>query len=388
MGSTDKMRLFDDIERTQNGPATETQSTFSFLNNSCKPASEKIRDLSETWFSDYPLEKKETFARRFRERNKFEPNFFELFTFAFLKRCFGDVAVEPEMGGLTPDFSVNGDALIVETTVSTEISDREAGRQRIENEIFDRINKLCINKYFLQIEELNVSRNETPKLTAIARFIKNKADSLDYDQLIRDMQQSKELRCFTYPEGAADDESIVKFCFIPRSNFGCENHRPIGFYPSSSHSGGSERAISEKIRGKVLKYNRLGVPQVVFINVLSWWGWAHEIDIRKALYGTSAKESILDTCISREFPDAVWFGPKGERNNSLVAVVAGSVTHSNVPRANIKLYLNPWTNHEVDLSAFQIPKFDPGTGETSDSELTLGKLFDLPDDWPGAMFDD
>lgn len=382
------MRLFDDIERTQNCPAAETQSTFSFLNNSCRPASEKIRSLLEEWFSDYPVEKKAVLANKFRESDKFEPNFFELFSFAFLKRCFGDVSVEPEMGGLTPDFSVNGDALIVETTVSTEISDREAGRQRIENEIFDRINKLRINKYFLQIEELNVSSNETPKMKAIARFIKSKADSLDYDQLTRDMQQSKELRCFTYPEGAADNESIVKFCFIPRSSFGCENHRPIGFYPSSSHSGGSERAISEKIRGKVLKYNRLGVPQVVFINILSWWGWDDEIDIRTALYGTGFQELILDPSIRREFPNAVWFGPEGERNNNLVAVVAGSVAHSNVPRANIKLYLNPWTNHEVDLSAFQIPKFVPGTGLTSDTDLILGKLFDLPDDWPGAMFDD
>jgi hypothetical protein len=382
------MRLFDDIERTQNCPATETQGTFSFLNNSCRPASEKIRSLLEEWFSDYPVEKKAVLANRFRESDKFEPNFFELFTFAFLKKCFGDVAVEPEVGGLTPDFSVNNDALIVETTVSTEISDREAGRQRIEKEIFDRINKLCIDKYLLQIEEINVLDNETPKLTAIARFIKSKADSLDYDQLIRDMRKSKELRCFTYPEGALDDESIVKFRFIPRSSFGCEYHRPIGIYPASSHFGGSERAISEKIRGKVQKYNKLGSPQVVFINVLSWWGWDDEIDIRTALYGTGSKELLLDPSIRREFPDAVWFGPKGERNSNLVGVVAGSIANSNVPGANIKLYLNPWTNNEVDLSAFQISKFDPGTGLTSDSDLTLGKLFDLPDDWPGKMFDD
>lgn len=73
---------------------------------------------------------------------------------------------------------------------------------------------------------------------------------------------------------------------------------------------------------------------------MSWLGWAHEIDIRKALYGTSAKESILDTCISREFPNAVWFGPKGERNNSLVAVVAGSLDNSNIPEANAKLYVH------------------------------------------------
>jgi len=382
------MRLFDNIERTQNCPAAETQSTFSFLNNSCRPASEKICSLLEEWFSDYPVEKKAVLANKFRESDKFEPNFFELFTFAFLKRCFGDVSVEPEMGGLTADFSVNGDALIVETTVSTEISDREAGRQRIENEIFDRINKLCINKYFLQIEELNVSSNETPKLKAIERFIKNKADSLDYEQLVREMQKSEEWRCFTYPEGASNDESLLKFSFIPRSNCGCENHRPIGIFPTSSHWGGSERAISEKIRGKVLKYNRLGIPQVVFINVLSWWGWGDEIDIRIALYGTGAKESILDPCIRREFPNAVWFGPEGGRNNNLVAVVAGSVANSNIPEANVKLYVNPWSNHEVDVGAFKIPKFDPGTGETSDSELTLGKLFDLPDDWPGVMFDD
>jgi len=382
------MRLFDNIERTQNCPAAETQSTFSFLNNSCRPASEKIRSLLEEWFSEYPVEKKAFLANKFTESDKFEPNFFELFTFAFLKKCFGDVAVEPEMGGLTPDFSVSGDALIVETTVSTEISDREAGRQRIENEIFDRINKLCINKYFLQIEELDVSSNETPKLKAIERFIKNKADSLDYEQLVREMQKSGEWRCFTYPEGASNDESIVKFCFIPRSSYGCENHRPIAIYPASSHGGGSERAISEKIRGKVLKYNRLGFPQVVFINVLSWWGWDDEIDIRTALYGTSVKESFLDPCISREFPNAVWFGPEGERNNNLVAVVAGSVANSNIPEANVKLYVNPWSNHEVDLGAFQIPKFDPKTGLTSDSDLTLGKLFNLPNDWPGAMFDD
>lgn len=98
------------------------------------------------------------------------------------------------------------------------------------------------------------------------------------------------------------------------------------------------------------------------------------------------KKNILDLASVKENKAAVWIGPKGPRNRNVIAVIVGSIIPSNIPRANLCLYPNPWTNKTVDLSKFRIPKFDPNSGEIIDTDLTLGKLFDLPDDWPGRMF--
>jgi hypothetical protein len=380
------MKLFDDIKRTQKGPAKETQGTFSFYNKSCSPAAQKVRVLLETWFAEYPDNKKELFATRFREKNKFDPGFFELFTFVLLRKCFENVEVEPEINGLTPDFSVQDRALLVESTISTEMNKKEAGKENIKNEIIEKINGIDLSRFFIWLSKVNIPKHKTPKISKIKKIIERKANSLDYKKSLDKFLNNQKMECFRYPEEANEDELIIEFCFFPKIDGKYEYHRAVGAYPVSKHCGGSEDAISNKIRGKVRKYNILDIPQVVFINVLSWWGWNDDIDILTALYGTGAKELILDLETKREFSDAVWVGPDGVRNRKLVAVVAGSITESNIPEATIRLYINPWTNYNVDLSKFLVPKFNPRKGKIIDSNLTIGGLFELPNDWPGKLF--
>jgi hypothetical protein len=98
------MNLFENILRTDCGPATPTEDTFSFLNRSAWPASEAVRNLLESFFGRYPSSESAELKCKFRAQ--FESAFFELFLHELLLRLGCEVSYIPiSMGQTTkPDF--------------------------------------------------------------------------------------------------------------------------------------------------------------------------------------------------------------------------------------------------------------------------------------------
>jgi len=371
--------LFDHIERTYKNPALHTENLFSFYNRSASPGAEKVRELFENWFNQYPDEKKRIFAKKIRQ--DFYPSFFELFTYSLLRMCFEDVVVEPGIGNKTPDFFVNdnGNRILIESTVILAESKEIRARKNIEYLLYDEINKQKIPDFFLWIVELNMSIKQTPPIGTIAKNIKEKADLIDYNKALKKVY----ILNLEYPEY----DCYLKVGFIPRRKDVKWLHRPIGGYPTKHWWGGSEQFITKAVRKKAHKYNHLNIPIIIVVNNLSSRTWKLDSDTLTALYGINNKKSIHDLASSiEENINAVWIGPEGPRNRNVVAVKVGSIIPSNIPRANLCLYPNPWANKIVDLSKFRIPKFNPNSGEIIDTNLTLGRLFDLPDDWPGRLF--
>lgn len=82
------MNLFDDIERTDLGRATYSETGFRYLNRSARSDVRRVRELLESWFARYPNEHQSDLARRFRAagRRGLEPPFFELFLHELLLR--------------------------------------------------------------------------------------------------------------------------------------------------------------------------------------------------------------------------------------------------------------------------------------------------------------
>src|SRR5437867_10408904 len=80
------MKLFEDFPRTHNGFADHTESAFSFLNRSARPASARVREALNAWYERYPEGEKAEFKRRFQR--DFSDRFFELLLHELLL-CMG-----------------------------------------------------------------------------------------------------------------------------------------------------------------------------------------------------------------------------------------------------------------------------------------------------------
>lgn len=177
-----------------------------------------------------------------------------------------------------------------------------------------------------------------------------------------------------------ENDNEIEISFIPKENQ-TPAARPIGVYPSSSHCGGSENAICENIKKKIKRYKELNYPLIVFANILSWWGQGDIIDQLIALYGTAPQEFVIGEDITR-IKDSVWFSKNGNfKENNLIATILGTITEDHIIESDMKLFYKP--HLEIELGQFKLPKVIPGQKEIADKDLSLKRLFELDDGWPG-----
>lgn len=278
-----RVPLFDNIERIYKNPALHSESLFSFYNRSASPGAEKVRELLENWFNQYPDGKKGIFAKKIRK--DFYPLFFELFTYSLIRMCFKNVVVEPKIGNKTPDFLVNDNdiRILIESTVVLYESKKARARRNIEDLLYDEINRQDIPDFILHLKKLYISERQTPPIGTIARNIKKIADSIGREEASNKKQIYIDLE---YPEY----DCYLKVCFIPRRKSRKRHHRPIGIYPIRTWWGGSEQFIAKAIRKKAHKYNRLDVPIIIIVNNLSSLTWELDSDTLIALYGADNKK--------------------------------------------------------------------------------------------------
>lgn len=62
----EQQMLFDDIIGTDPSPASDIKGSFHFLNRVAKPSWQRVRDLLEDWYAEYP-DDNDDLRNRFRE---------------------------------------------------------------------------------------------------------------------------------------------------------------------------------------------------------------------------------------------------------------------------------------------------------------------------------
>ena len=99
--------LFDRINRTDAVPSNNQESMFDGLNRLAWKNAEKIRNLLDRWFDDYPVNHQKELRGRFRSPRNADHQgaFFEL----FMHRLLMDLGFKIEVNPLThlsntPDF--------------------------------------------------------------------------------------------------------------------------------------------------------------------------------------------------------------------------------------------------------------------------------------------
>ena len=82
------MKLFDSITRTDASPRRYTESIFDYLNRADRPDVERIRELVQAWFDDYPDDDKQKLENGFRESEHSEHlgAWWELYVFTLYRK--------------------------------------------------------------------------------------------------------------------------------------------------------------------------------------------------------------------------------------------------------------------------------------------------------------
>ena len=377
-GFSNTMNLFDNILRTQRGPATDSEDTFSFLNRSAWPASEEVRNLLESFFRRYPSSESAELQRKFKAQ--FDSAFFELFLHELLLRLGCEVAVHPNINGTgaKPDFLARfheGQEVIVEAVIATDRTDKERRRDARLNALYDAINSKTISpNFFICLGPIS-DRDAIPTPKKIRKFIKERIAGLDPDVVARALRIGCELPRWTYRDEGGFELEITATPKMPEFR-GNPAIRAIGAYPGEARWGDSRAALKKSIDDKATKYGDLDRPFVIAVNVTSKWGIDRDVVV-KALFGS---KELGDES------DGVW---NATRNTRLSGVLVTMMGPWSIHCASLCLYHNSFAKR----SCREIPwKISQAIAREPEMQWLEGtnppELFQLPDGWPGERMDE
>jgi hypothetical protein len=124
----DKMtNIFDEFARTDPSPASDTEDPFHFMNRVARPPWDRVRELVNEWFAEYPEASKADLRSRFQDADPGQHYgaWFELYVYKLFRRLGYEMSIHPILATTTrqPDFLVaNGDvSMYVECVVSFSV---------------------------------------------------------------------------------------------------------------------------------------------------------------------------------------------------------------------------------------------------------------------------
>ncbi len=350
--------LFDNIPRTESGPApfSESLSTFQFLNRAAGQQWTQARELLESWYSDYP----DPFKARLR--NDFcSPNegqhigaWWELYTFTLYRRLEYSVTVEPVLPGTQKkiDFLVSRDnaSMYVECAVD---EGPVTGNRAIEAWIYDCINKVQ-NRNFrvLVVGLVEEERAEQPKEIEITRRLEEWLKELDLNRVTEGIESARARgELGVLPERTFPIRGWVLSCVAfpnpPDTRYA--GGRPLGYRSSSPVWLNNVERIHDTVAKKGHKYGRivasLNTPLV--IAVLSIAGSAEEEDVTDAMFGRRTVQYQPGNPPSVEVVSprngGYWRGPPAPRGTRVSGVLfSQDMRPWSVASHLPSVWMNPW----------------------------------------------
>lgn len=271
------MELFDDIERTYEGPSGYAEPEFHFLNRSARKYAANIRDVLETWFNRYPDSEKNDLYERFRsiDDRQHYGAFFELFLHEMLIRLKCKVISHSETNADStklPDFLVtcpNGDKFYLEAVVSTNKSEEDWKRQKILNIVYDLLDKKYDSpNFFIGINILVLPKTQPPS-KRICKFLDEHFKALDPDEMGEIMKGG--LHKLPHRTFEHDDWEI-EFYPIPKAkeSRGKEGSRPVGSKMGRVQKVMTGEFLRKALISKAKRYGKLEYPFIIAVNSLEW----------------------------------------------------------------------------------------------------------------------
>ena len=379
--------MFDDIERTENGPGSYMESSFSFLNRAADPYWDRIRNELDSWYQKFPDATKDLW-RRFRsdQPEQHYGAWWELYLHRVFINLGYDVTPNTSLpeGRSHPDLRVerSGDFFYVEATiVFSGIEDSPSRpRTRLEPEILDVINTIDSSNFFVTI---NFVRSSTvmPRRSKITDPIATWLAQHDPDEVAAMPVERR-------PEKRIEaGEWVIDLRLLPRAaEFrGRSDNRLVGTHGGAGGYLNDRDKIVNALARKKKQHKTPDGPMVIAVMPLN--GFVEDRDFVGALYGSEALRIDVATG-STTFvrnPDGFYVGKRGPANKKVSAVLAGvSVLPNNCARTGLRIWHHFLPDHELTT---ELPF---ATAHVTDDQLVFAdaakapnQILGLPEDWPG-----
>lgn len=366
------MKLFDEIERHDHQPAPYSEPEFKYLNRAARVSFGRIRRELEKWYSHYPASGQSELRARLRSEidHQHQAAFFELFLHENLLRLGCQIKLHPTIPNIstTPDFLAeipNGERFYIEATLATNESSAELAARARTNTVYDLLNKAISSSDFFLGLSIKGNPVTSPPIKKLASFLNSHLAELDPDEIAELYQAGKTDAIpswrFEYGDWKIDFKPVPKKPEA-RNKTGV---RPLGLFSYGFRQFDDETPLRNAITGKAGKYGDLDWPYVIAVNVL---GFVDEIDIMEAMFGKNRSSTAFSQ----------------NKNTRVSAVLlATQLSVANIPRANLRLYHNPWAQRPYQSVLTQLPQatLKENHIEAIDGESNQ-KIFGLHESWP------
>lgn len=384
--------LFDDIQRRPGDldRASNTTTTWEYLNRSGRPDVAVVRDELDRWFRRFPAGHQAELARRFRtdRRGDSLAPFFELFLHEMVVRFQCDVEVHPTTSvGTCPDFRVtcpNGKTSLLEATVAYEESVPDQGATSRHNDFLEALNRMKDRRFFLSVWIDGDSERPLPA-RKLRRQIEKRLAQLDPEQIEPDNARPR----WKWREGRATIE--VEAFPRPRQVRGDPESRSIVAVGHGMRQVGTWEAARDALAKKATRYGDPGVPYVVAVLPVPRLGLRFtRTEAMQALFGAEVVEYSMSLGgvqgggrATRE-PNGVWVGRERPLHTRLSAVlILGGLRPWRIVEAEACLYHNPWAKLKYESALCRLPRGVPGESKMEwHGGTSLAQVFELADSWP------
>lgn len=373
------------------------ESHFEFLNRVATPYWQRVRDLLESWFAQYPPDDQPDLARRFRSKldDQHLPAFWELYLHEALSRDGWQVAVHPPLPVTPrrPDFLAmrEDESLLVEATaiVRQLLSEQQ---HRLLQTVLKVVDAMETQSFSLGVDHLEVG-NAAPSTRQLRRDLQSWLDALDHAVELEALQsRNAATRCPEFRWMPAPGWHLL-FRAFPLTDGASSRpgFRAIGMSgPGRAHFVDHDGPLRDKLIEKLQGLKNVQHPLVLAVLDMSEYP-LYPTECDRTLYGKTV--GVVDPLTLREThafraADGFWSsGSTSARDVSGVLVCSRLRPWSICGREGATPVL--WLNPDPLLAAPSLPwptsalARDGLNVDTVPAPKAMDELFGVPQEWPG-----
>jgi hypothetical protein len=384
-------RLFDDIERTGEEGARHGESKFGYLNRIGRAEAARVRDFMEHCFEQYPAARRADVRARFRARAERHHlgAVAELVWHELLRRLGCEIEPHPVVPGTSkrPEFLVeepSGLRFYLESVVDTTRDVREAGKEQIKNDVYDKVNALVQSPTFFVGVALRGDLSEQPSVKNVATEIRDWLKTLDPDEVVAAFDATGRL-----PMQGFEGKGFTLVCdAIPKRRSRGDAGPGIGYiWHGMARLVRTDESVRAAIKEKATRYGRLDLPYLIAVNVVC--EYSEKVDILDVLFGSLTgrvwrDQSGRTIVVAGRAPDGLWTGAGDARNNGVSAVLSATrLDEWTLARTELLLTHNPWARLPYSGVLNRFPHVErAGDSLAAIDGESLSDLLGLPSGWP------
>lgn len=382
--------IFDDIPRSDTGPALFAESHFRYLNRTARFDAARVRTAIEDWYGRYPERSRKQWSGRFRspDDRQFLGAFFELYMHEFLTRLDYTPRVDPTAdNGRVPDFlcSKGGRSFYLEATVAMPHVERSPGAEKRVSRARDAINTIRSPDFLLWIDEQGAPQTDIPA-ARLRADIGSFMSAIDYEECRRQWDSKHEI--MSLPKHVLQFGGwtiVVRLVPVaPESRGEVTGGAILAWGPGQSRRVDRVTPIRAALKEKAGRYGTIDCPYVIAISTPT--ERVHHGEVMQALFGGEVWFSTPDNpnLRMRRNPDGALKGRGGPvcRRVSGV-VVAPMLTPWSIGKAVLAVYPNPWATAPLGELLKELPGYRPIDQKMEPYEgLGPDEIFGLPESWP------